>query len=70
MSDPASLAHYWEPTQGCDDFHQTFPLALCKTAFHDCADATWRKECVVSVAIVRKPALYAAIPFSTADNEF
>ena len=63
FSDPDSLAHYWEPTQGCDDFHRTFALALCKTTFHDCADATQRKEYVVSVAVVRKLALYAAIPF-------
>ena len=29
LSDSASLAWYWEPTQGHGDFHCTFTLALC-----------------------------------------
>ena len=29
LSDPASLTHYWEPSQGSSDFHWTFALALC-----------------------------------------
>ena len=70
MSDPTSLTHYWEPTQGSGDFHWTFALALCQTAFHDCEDTSRRKEYVVSVAIVRKPARYMAILFSTAADEF
>ena len=56
LSDPASLTRYWEPTQVSDDFHRTFALALCRTAFHDCEDTSRRKEYVVSVGIVRKPA--------------
>ena len=70
LTDPASLVHYWEPSQGNEDFHRTFALALCKTIYHDCAEAFWRKEYVVSVAVVQKLALYAAIPFSNAIDEF
>ena len=70
LTDLASLAHYWEPSQGNEDFHRTFALALCKTIYHDCAEASWRKEYVVSVAVVQKLALYAAIPFSNAVDEF
>ena len=40
LSDPASLTCYWEPAQGSGDFHQTFALALCRTAFHDCKDTS------------------------------
>ena len=70
LSDPASLTRYWEPTQGSGDFHQTFALALCHTAFHDCEDTNRRKEYIVSVVIVQKPAWYMAIPFSTATDKF
>ena len=70
LSDPALLAHYWEPTQGPGDFHNMFALALCRTPFHDCEDPSRGKEYIVSVAIVRKPARYMAILFSTAIDEF
>ena len=70
LSNPASLTCYWELTQGPDDFHRTFALALCQTAFHDCEDTSQRKEYIVLVAIVWKPARYVAIPFSTAADEF
>ena len=56
--------------QGSGDFHQTFALALCQTAFHDCEDTSQRKEYVVLVAVVRKPARHMAISFSTAADEF
>ena len=39
LSDPAQLAHFWEPTQNPDDFHHTLALALCWTPFHDSPDA-------------------------------
>ena len=70
LSDPASLTRYWEPTQVSGDFHWTFALALCRTAFHDCEDTSKRKEYVVSVGIVRKLARYMAIPFASATDEF
>ena len=70
LSDPASLTRYWEPMQVSEDFHQTFALVLCQTAFHNCEDTSRRKEFVVSVGIVQKPAWYAAIPFTTAADEF
>ena len=70
LSDPASLTWYWEPTQVSDDFHRTFALALCRTAFHDCEDAGRRKEYVVSVGVVRKLAQHTAIPFASATDEF
>ena len=70
MSDPASLTRYWEPTQVSEDFHQTFALILCRTAFHDCEDTSRREEFVVSVGIVWKLAQYVAIPFATAPYEF
>ena len=70
LSDPAFLTHYWELTQGSSDFHHTFVLALCQTAFHDCEDPSQRKEYIVSVPIVRKPAQYEGLPFSTAADEF
>ena len=49
LSNPASLTHYWEPTQGSGDFHRTFALALCRTAFHDCEDTSRRKEYILLV---------------------
>ena len=61
LSNPTSLTHYWEPTQGSGDFHRTFAFALCRTAFHDCEDTSWRKEYVVSVAVVQKLAWYMVI---------
>ena len=70
LSDPASLACYWEPTQGPGDFHRMFAVALCQTAFHDCEDLNRRKEYVVSIAIVQKLAWYMGILFSMAAQEF
>ena len=70
LSKPASLTRYWEPSQAPDNFHQTFALAFCWTIFHDCKDASQRAEPVVSVTVVRKPARFAAVPFSSAANEF
>ena len=70
LSDPASLTRYWEPTQVSEDFHRTFALILCQTAFHNCEDASRRKEYVVVVGVVRKPARYTAIPFASAADEF
>ena len=70
LSDPASLARYWEPTQAPGDFHCTFALAFCQTAFHDCEDHNQKKEFIVSVAVVRKPSWYVGLPFSTAADEF
>ena len=52
------------------DFHRTFALILCRTAFHDCDDTSRRKEFVVLVGVVRKLAQYAVIPFATAADEF
>ena len=70
LSEPASLTQYWEPSQVPDDFHWTFALALCRTAFHDCNDNGRQSELVVLVAIVRKPAQVQALPFATAVKEF
>ena len=70
LSDPASLTKYWEPTQVPEDFHQTFALVLCQTAFHDCDDTSRRKEFMVSVGVVWKPAWHTVIPFTTAADEF
>ena len=70
LSDPTSLTKYWELTQVLEDFHQTFALVLCRTAFHDCDNTSRRKEFVVSVGVVWKPARYAVIPFTTAADEF
>ena len=70
LSDPASLTKYWELTQVPEDFHRTFALILCWTAFHDCDDTSRRKEFVVSVGVVRKLAQYVVIPFVTAADEF
>ena len=53
-----------------EDFHWTFALVLCQTVFHDCEDTSRRKEFVVLVGIVRKPAQYVTIPFATAADEF
>ena len=70
LSNPASLTQYWEPTQVPKDFHRTFALILCRTAFHNCDDTSRRKEFMVSVGVVQKPAQYVAIPFATAADEF
>ena len=70
LSDPASLTQYWEPTQVPEDFHQTFALVLCWTAFHDCDDTSRRKEFMVSVGLVQKLAWYAATLFAMAADEF
>ena len=70
LSEPASLTRYWELSQAPDDFHRTFALVLCWTPFHDCEDASWRAEYVVSVAVVRKPARVIAIPFASAADKF
>ena len=70
LSDPTSLTQYWEPTQVSEDFHRTFALVLCQTVFHNCEDTSRRKEFVVLVGIVWKLAQYAAIPFTTAADEF
>ena len=69
LSDPAQLKHYWEPTQDPDDFHRTLGLALCWTPFHDCSEPARKKEYVVSVAVVRKPARHSRLPFAAAAEE-
>ena len=53
-----------------EDFHRTFALILCRTAFHNCDDTSRRKEFLVSVGVVRKLAWQAAIPFAMAADEF
>ena len=55
LSDPAQLAHFWEPTQNREDFHLTLALALCWTPFHDSPNAQQKGEYVMSVVVVRKP---------------
>ena len=47
LSDPAQLAHFWEPTQNAEDFHGTLALALCWTPFHDSPDAQRKGECIM-----------------------
>ena len=69
LSDPAQLKHYWEPTQDPDDFHQTLGLALCWTPFHDCSEPARKKEYVVSVAVMQKPARHLGLPFAAAAEE-
>ena len=69
LSDPAQLEHYWEPSQDSDDFHQTLGLALCWTPFHDCLEPRQKKEYVMSVAVMRKPARHLGLPFRTAAEE-
>ena len=69
LSDPAQLKHYWEPTQDPDDFHRTLGLALCWTPFHDCSQPAQKKEYVVSVAVMRKPARHLRLPFAAAAEE-
>ena len=70
LSDPAQLAHFWEPTQNPEDFHRTLALALCWTPFHDSPDAQQKKEYIMSVAVVRKLSQYKGLPFVTAAEEF
>ena len=69
LSDPAQHKHYWEPTQDSDNFRRTLGLALCQTPFHDCSEPTQKKEYVVSVAVVRKPARHFGLPFTAAVAE-
>ena len=69
LSDPTQLKHYWEPTQDPDDFHWTLGLALCWTPFHDCSEPAQKKEYVMSVAVVRKPARHLGLPFAAAVEE-
>ena len=69
LSDPAQLKHYWEPTQDPNDFHWTLGLALCWTPFHDCSEPTRKKEYIMSVAVMRKPAWHPRLPFETAVGE-
>ena len=69
LSNPAQLQHYWEPTQDPDDFHRTLGLALCWTPFHDCSEPVQKKEYVVSVAVVQKPAWHFGLPFAAAAEE-
>ena len=70
LSDPAQLAHFWEPTMNPEDFHCTLALALCWTPFHDSPNSQRKKEYVMSVAVVRKPSRYDGLPFVTAAEEF
>ena len=70
LSDPAQLAHFWEPTQNPEDFHRTLALAFCWTPFHDSPDAQRKKEYVMSIAVVRKPSRHDRLPFLTAAEEF
>ena len=69
LSNPAQLERYWEPTQDSNNFHQTLALALCWTPFHDCTDTGRRREYVVSVAVVQKPAWHIGLPFTAAVGE-
>ena len=70
LSDPAQLAHFWEPTQNPDDFHRTLALAFSWTPFHDSPDAERKKEFVMSVAVVRKLSRHDGLPLLTASEEF
>ena len=70
LSDPAQLAHFWEPTQNPEDFHRTLALALCWTPFHDSPNAQRKGEYVMSVVVVRKPSRHNGLPFVTAAEEF
>ena len=69
LSDPAQLEHYWEPSQDSDDFHWTLGLALCWTSFHDCSELRRKKEYVMLVAVMQKPARHLGLPFKTAAEE-
>ena len=69
LSDPTQLQHYWEPTQDPDNFHRTLGLAFCWTPFHDCPEPARKKEYIVSVAIVQKPARHFGLPFVAAAEE-
>ena len=64
LSDLTQLECYWESTQYSNDFHRTLGLTLCWTPFHDCSDIGRRKEYVVSVAVMRKPARHLGLPFA------
>ena len=69
LSNPTQLEHYWEPTQDSDDFYWTLGLALCWTPFHDCSNTGRRKEYVVSVTVMWKPAWHFRLPFAAAVEE-
>ena len=69
LSDPTQLECYWEPTQDSDDFHRTLGLALCWTPFHDCSNTGQRKEYVMLVAIMQKPAQHFGLPFAAIAEE-
>ena len=69
LSDPTQLQHYWEPTQDLNNFHRTLGLAFCWTPFHDCLEPACKKEYVVSVAVVWKPARHFGLPFVAAADE-
>ena len=69
LSDPTQLKHYWEPTQDSHDFHRTLGLALCWTPFHECSEPAQKKEYVVLVAVMRKPARHFGLPFTAAAEE-
>ena len=70
LSDPAHLANYREPTQEPGDFHQTFTLVLFRSKYSNCDEVSHREESVLSVAMIRKPACLAGIPFTSAAEEF
>ena len=70
LSDPAQLAHFWEPTQNAEDFHHTLALTLCWTPFHDSPHAQRKGEYVMSIAVIRKPSWHDGLPFVAAAEEF
>ena len=70
LSDPAYLAHYWEPTQEPEEFHHTFALALCQSYYSDCKDQSQKNEYMVLVAVIRKLACFLGIPFSAVVDKF
>ena len=70
LSNPAYLAHYCEATQQQGDFQRTFALALCWSCYSDCKDESHKREYVVSVAVIRKPASFEGIPFAMTVDEF
>ena len=69
LSDPAQLEHYWEPSQDSDNFHWTLGLALCWIPFHDYSEPGRKREYIMSVAVVRKPAWHHGLPLMTAAEE-
>ena len=65
LSNPAQLKCYWEPTQKSEDFHRMLALALCWTPFHNCKDAGRKKEYVMSVTIIQKPARHFGLLYGS-----